>query len=702
MAVVTVMSVCCASVFAAPDHGTSDTWVSEDELETSIPSDYSIDPDTQGKAYEMAADEYFPKDRLQEVRITIPEQNLNYLLQNALDKPFVMTESVSIGGTSVGYAGLRTKGDYTLFHSYTDHAGSDRFSFSVNFSEYVNDDTFGENQNFFGVRKLSFNNFFFDKSMLKEYAAWLIISEMGLPAPRFCLTRLYINDEYYGVYFMQENLDYQILERYTGLKKSALKGYLYKIEGSDLIYEDLLEDMSPLYGGDEEEREEMADMLPVVMEWVKNLNLLSRGRDLSDRPIEDDETYVAELEGIMDTDEVVKYFAVHSFLCQTDSIFVNRKNMGFYIDKNGRAMFLPWDYDLAFGGYYPGDAESTSAYDIDVMYRTSDYTLAGGRFMRPAEVYKSFPLFNVIYRSPSLMERYHSYIEDCAVIAAMGGYCKANGKIYPGSYISGMIDGIYDKVYEAASEPTTDHVYYMNNIKQPYAVKAAVKNLKLAITMRSLGVYYQLHDMKERVSGSGCNMEFLGLGTSGMYSNRGRLTNVTAEGLFFTADYRPDDFAAPAPKITLRPKEATDEEVISIAAEAGCEPEDVICYGVFNAAKPLGDYTLSMILRSGTECPAIYAVYEDSVECPEITVKDNMLFCVIKPPKSIAVCYVHSDKKSHEEVTAAVQTEPVDTVKPEENDETELLRCTLTGLAALFALFVIYELWLRTLRKKKS
>jgi hypothetical protein len=45
----------------------------------------------------------------------------------------------------------------------------DRYSLSINFGKYIKKADYGDKQNFFGCNKISFNNFFFDKSMMKAF-----------------------------------------------------------------------------------------------------------------------------------------------------------------------------------------------------------------------------------------------------------------------------------------------------------------------------------------------------------------------------------------------------------------------------------------------------------------------------------------------------------------------------------------------------
>lgn len=204
-------------VEAEAQHGTTTEIITKDMVNNTPPKDYVINEDMQAEAKDGLYSEYFLKDRIQTVSITIEENNLNYLLQNALDEPNVMTQSVVIGGKEIGYAGIKTKGNYTL--QATNASDSDRFSFTINFGKYITKKKYGAKQNFYGLGKVSFNNLYFDKTAMKEYCAMRLMDEMGLPTPEYGIAKLYINGEYYGVYFMVEAMDSSIVERYLNTDK---------------------------------------------------------------------------------------------------------------------------------------------------------------------------------------------------------------------------------------------------------------------------------------------------------------------------------------------------------------------------------------------------------------------------------------------------------------------------------------------------
>lgn len=275
---------------------------------------------------------------------------------------------------------------------------------------------------------------------------------MGLPTPQYGIAKLYINDAYYGVYFMVEGLDQALVAKHQQIKRKEVGEYITKPENTDLTYDErldrfcredgsfdlsevlkqdkngvyhatgILKDSSYLWEEDEETLQDVAQPLPTVLAWQKKLNQLAGGKAFDGTELDvNSETYIELLNEIMDVDEVVRYFATHSFLVQMDDMFVEQHNYGLYVDDNGKAMILPWDYDLSFGCYYPSTSELTANFDIDMMYKGGDERFFGATPLSAEEVYAQFPLFYVIYQNTSLMEKYHGYMRECSKIAALGG-----------------------------------------------------------------------------------------------------------------------------------------------------------------------------------------------------------------------------------------------------------------------------------------
>lgn len=69
----------------------------------------------------------------------------------------------------------------------------------------------------------------------------------------------------------------------------------------------------------------------------------------------------------VDTDAVAMYMAVHNFVCNGDSYTGSMVHNYYLYEKNGVLSMIPWDYNLAFGGFSGGDATSAVNTPIDTL-----------------------------------------------------------------------------------------------------------------------------------------------------------------------------------------------------------------------------------------------------------------------------------------------------------------------------------------------
>lgn len=658
-------------------HGTTDKEITEKMLKTEIPQDYKINPDTQGSTRKGDYNKFFLEDELQTVSIQVDENNLNYLFQNADGKPTVMTDSVTIGDQTVRYTGLKTKGNYTLEHTVIDNVNSDRFSFTVNFGKYVKKDKYGETQNFFGCDKISFNNFFFDHTMMREFFSWKLLSEMGVPTPQYGLAKLYINNQYYGVYFMIEAMDKSILQQYKNVKGSELSGYLTKPEGTKFVYDTVfdnyikedgtidlssmlrknsngmytvsgaLKEQNALWEDDKETLQDVAHMLPTVLSWEKKLTQLSNGTDFSGNAIDvNSDKYLELLEQVIDVDEFLRYFAAHSFLVQLDNMFVIDRNFGLYVDQTGKSTLIPWDYDLSFGCYYPSTAEATANFDIDQMYKDAEWEF--GKKKETDFTYADYPLFHVIYQNTSLMEKYHQYMKECAKIAALGGTI-STGKTYEPGWFDSYIDKMKDSLKEAASEELAENVTYLNGQIQPTHLLASLPDLSKIIAMRSVGVTLQVDKKDASVCTYGCNLDTLGNGAWGGSTSEGKLAAVEENtGIYAIADY--DGGALNRPPSLISEDVPADVQAQIQEAAGVSDAADIKVYSFRNTSEPKGSYELHIPVDTamGTEGVSVFTYADGDVTKLDISkVEDNVIVCQSDSIRYVALAKNASAPDSH-------------------------------------------------------
>ncbi len=73
-----------------------------------------------------------------------------------------------------------------------------------------------------------------------------------------------------------------------------------------------------------------------------------------------------DIESVVNTDEVLRYFVVHNFVCNFDSYTGSMIHNYYLYEEDGRLSMIPWDYNLAFGGFESQtDATSLVNYPID-------------------------------------------------------------------------------------------------------------------------------------------------------------------------------------------------------------------------------------------------------------------------------------------------------------------------------------------------
>ena len=168
-------------------------------------------------AYEKSL---FDTSEIMELNIKIPESDWEALLANAVSEEYY-TCDITINGTTCYNVGIRAKGNTSL--SSVASSGSDRYSFKVQFDEYVSGQTFD------GLDKLVLNNNFSDATMMKEALVYDMFAFLGADASLYNYAKVSVNGEYKGVYVALESVEESFLMRNNGLSY----GELYKPDNLD-------------------------------------------------------------------------------------------------------------------------------------------------------------------------------------------------------------------------------------------------------------------------------------------------------------------------------------------------------------------------------------------------------------------------------------------------------------------------------------
>lgn len=281
---------------------------------------------------DSAADTYaahiFQEDTVNEINIEIDEADWQDMLENPLEEEYHKA-NITINGETIGNVAIRTKGNNSL--TSVANSDSDRYSFKLDFDYY------DDNGSYYGLKKLCLNNNYSDNSSMREYISYKIMGEMGLDVPECAYSHITVNGEEWGLYLAVEPVD----EVFLAAHFADATGDLYKPEGvggtgADLVYNG--GDISAYTG----------------LNLKTNLNS-SDGKEILAlmQALEDGEG----LEEVLDVEKALKYIAANVALANFDSYLGNTTHNFYLYEENGRFTIIPWDMNLAFGGFGGGEVD---------------------------------------------------------------------------------------------------------------------------------------------------------------------------------------------------------------------------------------------------------------------------------------------------------------------------------------------------------
>lgn len=346
-------------------------------------------------------------------KIEITMDGWDDFIDNCTDEKYRAC-AVTIDGEAQGTVGIRAKGNTSL--SSMAQYDNDRYSFKIEFDHYQKKKTYR------GLDKLSLNNIIQDATYMKDYWSYTFMNQMGLASPLCSYTEIYVNGEYWGLYMAVGGVEEAFLERNYGEDY----GELYKPDslsfgggrGNGQAFD--MQDFEKKLQGDDTEEQAAADenaandnAAPTMPQDIQRATRINRGdfkqgggmggmgsSDVKLQYIDDDPDSYANIfdnaktkvkkkdqarliaalkklsEGdtsAVDTDAVAMYMAVHNFLCNGDSYTGSMVHNYYLYEKDGVMSMIPWDYNLAFGGFTGGsDATGTVNTAIDTLVSGGD------------------------------------------------------------------------------------------------------------------------------------------------------------------------------------------------------------------------------------------------------------------------------------------------------------------------------------------
>jgi hypothetical protein len=182
-----------------------------------------------------------------------------------------------------------------------------------------------------GLESVTLNNMVQDLSYVHEYLAYALFRAAGIPAPRVAWTRLYLNDEFRGLYLWVESEDDPFLERWYADPSGSLYEGAYGVD---------------FYSGYESlfEHEEGPD--PAGRPALTAIAACLDGEATDEA--------VVTLDTLLDLDQFLLNMAIEVLTLHWDG-YTTSNNYRLYQDPlDGRFDILPWGTDQTFVSYSYG------------------------------------------------------------------------------------------------------------------------------------------------------------------------------------------------------------------------------------------------------------------------------------------------------------------------------------------------------------
>ena len=218
-------------------------------------------------------------------------------------------------------------------------------------------------QRFLGLKSLVLDNVTQDASGIHESVSMAFYGRLGIPAPRTLHTRLYVNNEYAGLYVIVESVDKELLARVFGAigEDTQNDGYLYEFKWMD--------DWKFGYLGD--------GLTEYKLRFEPTTHESKSDEELY-RPIETlvrlanqtpAERLATELAPRLDIPAVIRFIAAQLFMAETDGFLggFGVNNLYLYrLENSDVHTFIAWDADNTF---YDPYYSINSGINLNVLMR---------------------------------------------------------------------------------------------------------------------------------------------------------------------------------------------------------------------------------------------------------------------------------------------------------------------------------------------
>lgn len=254
--------------------------------------------------------------------------------------------AITIDGEKFPKVGVRYKGSGTYLMSQLNA----KRSLKIDFDEY------DSKLSYHDLSKINLNSGVLDPTKSREVLGYLVYRAIDLPAPQTAFADVSITvpgkytNEYLGIYTLVEQIDKSFLKRHFGsgkgllLKPEGIRGLPYLGETRAAVEKAY----NPKSGGDDADWKRLIELT----------RLVNRAPEAE---------FQRDIRKYLDVDNATRFLAATAVLASLDSFIGLGHNYYLYLSpKTNTFSFLPWDLDLAFGGFMMfGTPDQQASFSID-------------------------------------------------------------------------------------------------------------------------------------------------------------------------------------------------------------------------------------------------------------------------------------------------------------------------------------------------
>lgn len=228
-------------------------------------------------------------------------------------------------GTVLPSTGVRFKGN----SSY--NVPGQKKSFKVDLNEFV------AGQDYDGIKKFNLNNLFKDPTFIREKLTLDYMRRHNIHAPRCTYARVYLNNVYWGLYTLVEDVNSKFLsQHYNNNNGNLFKG---DPTGDLKWFGNTVSSYTAKYELDQTSTNDWTDLI----ELIDSINNATTA------------TYYSSVESVMFGQDAISNMVINNMFVNLDSYCGSGHNYYIYHDSlQGAFRWIPWDVNETFGTFTMG------------------------------------------------------------------------------------------------------------------------------------------------------------------------------------------------------------------------------------------------------------------------------------------------------------------------------------------------------------